>query len=131
MATYADWAASRQSAPGGQSSSAPVKLVIDGQGNVLHDAQSAAMSVSAGLQSHGSMIEETPMSVDDQQEVVQSIRARQRSNDSGDYLIRQTYHPTTINDEQRAWSSRSIPSTTILLVIGKYRCLQSMAYQKS
>lgn len=119
MATYADWAASRQASPARQGTSAPVKLVIDGQGNVLHDGHAASLPWPAA-QSGGSMIEETSMTVDDEQEVVQNIRARQRSNDSGEYPVQYSYQPATVNEEQRAWSSRSIPPNTILLVIGAY-----------
>lgn len=125
MATYAGWAASRQSAPSGThgGSSMPVKLIIDSQGNVLQDVSTTSMPTDF----ESSMMEETPMSVDDQLDVVQGIRARQRSNDSDEYQQRQPYHTATLNDEQRLWSAKALPSSTILLVIGEVvRALDTM-----
>jgi len=128
MATYADWAASRQSTPATQGSSTPVKLVIDSQGNVLQDV--SATSMPTDFESSMMMMEETPMSIDDQLEVVQGIRTRQRSNDGrNDYeQHRQHYHPATLNDEQRLWSSKPLPPSTILLVIGRGHPMHAYQY---
>lgn len=120
MTTYADWAASRHATSTGaqpnNNSSAPVKLVIDAHGNVLQDASSTSMPTDF----ESSMMEETAMSVDDQQEVVQGIRRRTRSNDGNQYDQQgQHHHAATLNEEQRFWSSKVLPPSTILLVIGE------------
>lgn len=114
MATYADWAASRQSTPV-QSSNGPVKLVIDSQGNVVQDMSSN--SASTGFDS--GMMEETHMSVDDPQEVVQKIRARTRSDGSNGVQPHSLpAYPATLNEQQKAWSAKDLPASAILLVIG-------------
>lgn len=126
MATYADWAASRQSSAAGYSTatsasngSAPVKLIIDAHGNVVQDLSSSSSSQVL----EASMMEEAIMSVDDQQEIVHNIRQRQRDSDgSMTHDGAAHYIPATISEEQRMWSIMAIPSSTILLVIGRHSC---------
>lgn len=154
MATYADWSASRQDPASnvsqqyhqdGSNGSGPVKLLIDGQGNLLHSSTSSSASGRPGYagefthqqapdlamdrmaamedSQHNSM-----MSIDDQQEIVQNIRSSHRSG-AGQHHQHQSHGNAyaSTNDEQRAWTSRQLPPTTILLVIGTSESAQSTA----
>lgn len=119
MATYADWAASRQSTTTGNGTSStsqasgPVKILIDGQGNLVQDV-SGTPSSSAGI-----MQEEADMSLDDQQEIVHNIRQQHRdSGGSSAHNGNGHHYAATQNEEQRMWSNMAIPPATILLVIG-------------
>jgi hypothetical protein len=145
MATYADWSASKQFGVSGSSqqhgaaqsnqSSQPIKLLIDEQGNLLHSSTSSSHSVLSGYAGDASWQQVTDlqamtedmeasdaanMSINDQQEIVQDIRNSHRSSGGG----AQYYHAThqsyaSVNEEQKAWISRQIPPSTILLVIGR------------
>lgn len=104
----------------GRQSSAPVKLLIDAQGDVVQDISSISSQVPG---SASGIMEESAMSLDDQQEIVHNIRQQHR--DSGVHNAQNGnghHHAATVSEEQRLWSNKAIPPATILLVIGRLPC---------